>query len=330
MTMLAVNAKSDREASQSCLPPEMVTLGEVMALLLARPGVPLEAASTFDLGYAGAEATVAVGLARLGHRTAYIGRLGDDALGRQVLRSLRGEGVQTDALRLDADAPTGLLVRDAPGDRPVTVLYHRSTSAARRLTPEDVPADLVRNARVLHLTGITAACSDSAHAAMLTAIEVARAAGVTICLDPNVRLSLAAPARWRGLLEELSPLVDVVMPGMDDARAVTDGDPAAWFLDRGVQTVVVKDGPHGAWETDGKRRWSQQVRPTTLVDPVGAGDAFAAGWLSALLRDRGPAERLHEAATIASFVVATHGDTLGLPTRATMNSVLQGEGDVQR
>lgn len=306
---------------------EVVTLGEVMALLLCEGGVPLDAGSRFDLGFAGAEATVAVGLARLGHRTTYVGRVGDDPLGSQVLRAVRGHGVGTDWLRQVPDAPTGLLLRDAPVGRPVSVQYFRSASAGSTVAPEDVPEDHIRAAELLHVTGITAVLSDSARAAVEHAVSIANDAGTTVCLDPNVRHKLASPETWCDVIGWLADRADIVLTGADDARVVTDGDPAAWFLERGASTVVVKDGSRGAWETDGHTTTHQGVVATSLVDAVGAGDAFAAGWIDGWLRGRPAPDRMRAAATVAALCVSARGDVPGLPDARTLQRLLDADSD---
>src|SRR5689334_11769526 len=237
----------------------VVTVGEVMALLLSEGAVPLESTTRLDVGFAGAEATVAVGLARLGHRATYVGRVGDDPLGTQVLRAVRGHGVDTRALCSTPEAPTGLLLRDAPAGRPMSVQYYRADSAGSRLCAADIPEDQVRAADLLHVTGITAVLSDSARAAVEHAVAIANDAGTPVCLDPNVRHKLASPETWRDVITWLADRADIVLTGADDARVVTDGDPAAWFLERGASTVVVKDGIRGAFETDGHTTTHQPV-----------------------------------------------------------------------
>jgi 2-dehydro-3-deoxygluconokinase len=309
---------------------DVVTMGEVMALFLPEDARPLGMATRFRLDVAGAEATVAIGLARLGHRAAYLGRLGDDPLGAQIVRTLRGFGVDVSGLRLVSDGPTGLLVRDAPRDRPISVRYYRSSSAASTLSIEDIPASRVESAALVHLTGITSALSDSARSTVLHTLRVAREGGVPVSFDPNVRLTLAPPPHWRVIFEEIVPWCDIVLTGADDARVVTEGDPAAWFLDRGVKTVVVKDGARGAYETDGSSVVQAPARPVTLVDPVGAGDAFAAGWLGGWLRGAPPAVRLREACAVAALAIGALGDVVGLPDERTLRAVLAGEGDVTR
>jgi 2-dehydro-3-deoxygluconokinase len=308
----------------------IVTLGEVMALFLTADARPLGVATDFRLDVAGAEATVAIGLARLGHHAVYLGRLGDDPLGAQIVRTMRGHGVDVTGLRLVPDGPTGLLVRDASADRPISVRYYRSGSAASTVCPDDIPPSLVESAALVHLTGITSALSDSAHATVLHVLRAARDAGVPVSFDPNVRLTLAPPSRWRAIFEEVVPWCDIVLTGADDARVVTDGDPAAWFLDRGATTVVVKDGAKGAYETDGTTVTHAPARDAVVVDPVGAGDAFAAGWLGGRLRGLPPGQRLQEACVVAALAIGAPGDIAGLPDERTVQAVLAGEGDVTR
>lgn len=308
---------------------EVVTIGEVLAVLLAEPGVPLSEAARFDLGYAGAEANVAVGLARLGHRSALVSRLGDDEQGRRVLRELRGEGVGVDAVGLDELRPTGLLLRDTLATG-LTVSYRRAGSAATALSPADLPLATVRAARVLHVTGITAAISDSARATVLDAVTAAREAGVTVSFDPNVRTRLADAETWRGIADELAPLADVLLVGADDAAAIGVEDPIGWGHAHGATAVVLKDGARGATESHDGRLWQQPAIPVPVVDPVGAGDAFAAGWLSGWLRALEPEQRLAEAAAVAACVVAARGDIAGLPDPVRRDRVLAGAEGVAR
>lgn len=306
-----------------------MTVGEVMALLLAPAGVPLGQAAAYEQGYAGAESNVAVGLARLGHRVSFVSRLGEDRLGLRILRELRGEGVDVSAVTLDPTLPTGLLLRDAL-TRGISVDYHRAGSAATRLSPADLPLGRIRTARVVHLTGITAAISETARETVLAAARTAREAGVTVAVDPNVRLRLADPQRWRAIVEELGDLANVLLIGTDDARTIGMEDPIAWAHGRGVETVVLKDGARGAVESHGGETWQQPALRVPVVDPVGAGDAFAAGWLSAWLRGLEPDRRLREAAAVAAAVVATRGDVPGLPDPATRDRMLTGTEDVTR
>jgi 2-dehydro-3-deoxygluconokinase len=292
---------------------DVVTFGEAMALLLAEPGVPLTEATAFRRTVAGSESNVATGLARLGHRVGWFGRVGDDAFGQVVLRALRGEGVDVSRARLDPAAPTGLLVRDGHGQRPVDVLYYRAGSAGSRLSPDDVDPGYIAAARLLHLTGITPVLSEAAHQATERAVRIARDAGALISFDPNIRLRLTDPDRARQVLRPLAAAADIVLAGADEAELLTGKADASWFLDHGAGLVVIKNGAAGSWATDGTDTWRQGAVPVHALDPVGAGDAFAAGFLSGHLAGLDVPERLLRGATLSAQVVQVVGDTEGLP-----------------
>ncbi|MGH3344962.1 MAG: sugar kinase [Carbonactinosporaceae bacterium] len=298
--------------------PEVVTFGESMALLLAEPGHALDAALHFRRSVAGAESNVAVGLARLGHAVGWFGRVGDDAFGHGILRALRAEGVDVSRARIDDTAPTGLLVRDFHAERPVQVLYYRSGSAGSRLSPADVDEAWLGGARLLHVTGITPALSRSAREATEAVFDVAARAGVTMSFDPNVRRKLASERRWGELLPRFGGRAHLVFAGVDEAELITGtSDPeraAGWFLERGARLVVIKDGGRGAWASDGTRSWRCPATRVTAADPVGAGDAFDAGFLSGYLRGLAVADALAEAAVVGAHVVQAPGDLEGLPT----------------
>ena len=170
----------------------IVTIGETMALLGTPDHCLLRPGSAPSLTIGGAESNVAIAAARVGARTAWIGRVGDDDFGSLVVRELRGQGVNVHAHR-DAEAPTGLMVKEHRSGRPTNVRYYRKHSAGSRLGPEDVNQDVLAAAEVVHLTGITAALGDTARAALHHATSMARAAGATISFDVNYRATLWSP-----------------------------------------------------------------------------------------------------------------------------------------
>ncbi len=318
---------------------DVVTFGEPMVLMLATDDLPLPVARGFDVGVAGAESNLATGLARLGHRVSYAGRVGSDTFGEQIRRTLRAEGIDVSHLIDDPALPTGLLIRDSPQDRPITVEYRRAGSAATALSVADLPDDLLTGTRLLHATGITAALSESALAATEHAMIRAAEAGVTVCFDPNIRLRLADPARWQQIIARLAPHARIVFTGREEADIVSPGvEPERWYADHGAQTVVVKDGAAGSFEhiTGGELAVPGGIRAVPLLDPIGAGDGFNAGWISAWLdgNDQLSEEharvRLTTGAAVASMVVATRGDATGLPNRTILAQVLAGSADVIR
>jgi 2-dehydro-3-deoxygluconokinase len=325
---------------------EVVTLGESLVSLIASPRGPLAEATSFERVVAGAEANVAVGLARLGHRVAYIGRVGDDAFGSVILHRLRGEGVDVRQLLVEAGVPTGIMVRELRDLGPAEVIYHRAGSAGSRLSPAhvDAAADLFTGARWLHVTGITPALSASAAAAVDTALKRARDAGLTISLDLNIRRKLWPEARAATVLGALLRRVDVVLGGLDEAALVgglatsleggSGVDPeraAAALLRLGPVTAVIKLGASGALELgrDGTVVRHAGVRVARAIDPVGAGDGFSAGYIAARLEGLGAGAALALGNACGAAVVATVGDLTGLPSRVEAERLLAAEGPDQ-
>jgi 2-dehydro-3-deoxygluconokinase len=288
--------------------------------------VPLGEATSFTRTLAGAEFNVAIGVARLGCTTGWIGRVGHDSAGSAVIARLRGEGVETSQVAVDPRYPTGLLVRDCHAVRPITVEYYRTGSAGSRISPDDIAAEYVAGARTLIVSGITPLLSDDARAAQARALDLAHTSGCCVVFDPNLRTKLARPDRATSVLRPLAARARIVLAGLDEAQLLSgQSEPAAaagWFLDQGAQLVVIKSGPDGSWATDGTRTWKQPAFRVPVLDPVGAGDAFAAGLLAGILRGGDTAQALREAAAVAALVVATAGDIEGLPSRAVLDAFL--------
>ena len=300
---------------------QVVCIGEAMALLLASAGTPLAHADRFTASLAGAEANVAVGLARLGHQVQFVGRVGADPLGQQVLRRLRAENVDTFAVSTDPDAPTGVLIRDCHAERPIEVCYYRARSAGSHLNVADIDAAGIQHAKILHLTGITAMLSPTARAACQHAVAAARSAGVTVSFDPNIRYRLGSTQAWIDATTDLLRAADIISIGGDELTALTGSDNPQVLLDGGAQLVVVKAGAAGATAHTPSASYDVPAWPVHAVDPVGAGDAFTVGLLSGWLRQRPLTETLTEAAVIAGLCVAAPGDVTGLPDPDTLQAI---------
>ncbi|GGP50862.1 sugar kinase [Saccharothrix coeruleofusca] len=284
----------------------VVCLGETMAVLVpAEPG-PVRAARTWTRAIGGAESNVAVHLARLGVRSRWVGAVGDDAFGGAVLDAVGGAGVDVTGVRVDPDRPTGLYVKeaDAAGS---PVRYYRRGSAASAMGPEVLDRLDLDGVALVHVSGITAALSDSC-LALLRAI-VARPRDVLVSFDLNWR-----PALWRdrdpSVLRELADAADIVLTGSDEAQLVWGtGDPARLRrLLPGPGTLVVKQGEHGATLAEGGTTTFQPALKVEVVEPVGAGDAFAAGYLAAHLAGEPPARRLRAGHLQAAAALLTRED----------------------
>jgi 2-dehydro-3-deoxygluconokinase len=311
---------------------DVVTFGETMALLAA-PGIGLlRHASSLDLSCGGAESNLAIGLARLGHRAAWVGRIGADEFGALVRRGIAAESVDCRAV-VDPTAPTGLMVKSRRTSTVTQVVYYRSGSAGSRLCPTDVDPALIAGARLLHLTGITPALSATARDAVRFAVATARDARVPVSLAVNYRRALWSPESAAAELTELVRLADLVFASEAEAAMLVPGGTAAELATGlaalGPGQVLVTLGAAGAVAAVDGVLLEAPAHPVVAVDPVGAGDAFAAGYLSAVLDGEPPGTRLDRATLAGAFAVTVPGDWEGLPTRADL-ALLRAEESVLR
>jgi len=288
----------------------MITLGETMALITPAHAEPLRAAREVRLLAGGAESNVAMHAAQLGVPTAWVSAVGDDALGVRVCDEVAGRGVDTRWVTVDPGAPTGVYFKD-PGHG---VLYYRRGSAAARMCPASVADVPLEDAEVVHISGITPALSASCAALIDTVIDRVTAGPGIVAFDVNHRPALWAPGAAPSALLPLARRADLVFVGLDEAECLwhtaTADDVRALLPE--PTTLVVKDGDVGATEyrraAGADHRTFVPAIPTKVVEAVGAGDAFAAGYLAALLRGADAAARLHGGHQRAHLVLQSTSD----------------------
>ncbi|MET4137631.1 sugar kinase [Pseudarthrobacter sp. PvP090] len=312
--------------------PELLTFGESMVSL--RSAGPLSAGGSLGMHVAGAESNVAVGVARLGHRVGWAGVVGADPHGEFILRQLRSEGIGVHH-REDASRGTGVMFLEQRTADVTRAFYYRAGSAGSTLNRDDVDAAFSSGVRVLHLTGITAALSREARRAVEYAAARAAGEGLEVSLDVNYRGKLWSRDEARAVLTPLARHASILIASDDELGLVASGSApgsgdgtgpaddaetamAAELLDRGVREVVVKRGAAGAGVHTASGRWETPAVPVTSIDTVGAGDAFTAGYLSALLDGEDVAGRLQRGALAGAFAVSTAGDWEGLPRRGEL------------
>lgn len=316
---------------------------------------PFLYAPLFTRSIAGAESNLAIALTRLGRSVRWISRLGDDPFGDIIAATLAGEGVDTSFVVRDPTAPTAVFFRESKGYIEPHVYYYRRDSAASRLSPGDVDVAWFEGARCLHVTGITPALGEGAGDAITAALHQARDQGLTIVFDPNLRRKLWDGETARRVLLSMVPLCDIFLPGADEAEFLlgtqTPEDYAAMFLDMGPRMVVLKMGRDGAagfvkrQTGDKVERYSVQApshHVAHVVDPIGAGDAFAAGLLSVLLEESPTSspdlmlsqDTLQRALVRANLMGALatqfRGDWEGLPTLRELERIQSGVQQVAR
>jgi len=315
-------------------PLELVTFGETMGLLAADELGPLRNGHRMVLGVAGAESNVAIGVRRLGHSVAWAGRVGADPIGRLVIRELRAEGVDVSHATTDTDAPTGFMLKVRRTTATSEVIYSRKGSAGSRLNSDDLDTALIAAARVLHITGITMALSDSARDCVFAAVDVARSHDVRISLDVNHRNALWTDAAARSALIEVASRCDFIFASQHEAALLvgplSPTDAARAMADLGPPHAIVKRGELGYVASIDGQLHSGDAFTVPVADPVGAGDAFVAGYLASWLEGAPTADALRTANCAGAFVVAVSGDWEGLPTRAELAAFGAGGDPVTR
>jgi 2-dehydro-3-deoxygluconokinase len=283
------------------------------------------------LSIAGSESNVAIGLARLGHTAAWLSAVGNDEPGRLIQRTLRAENVDTTYVRFSDDSFTGFIAFDQPTHDITRVSYHRRGSAASTLTPDETTAAInATNPTLLHVTGITPALSDTARASTLAAVRTASAAGTQVSLDVNYRARLWSRREASAAVRELLPHVHTVFASDDELDLLTDAaDPVADLLTK-VDHVIVTAGGKGAWAHSTEGTIHRPALAVTVVDSIGAGDAFVSGYLSATLDNLSPESRLDRATTSGAFCVTAYGDWESLPTREDLTLLTHTQGTALR
>lgn len=310
---------------------DVLTIGESLGLTVATAvGTPMRG-DELRLTFGGAESNVAIGVARLGGRAAWVGRLGNDALGDLIVRELRAEGVNVFAAR-DDEVPTSLMMKSRPRPGATAVSFYRRGLAGSRLSVADLPTEAIGSAKILHITGISAVLAESSRLALHAAIDIARDAGVTVSFDVNHRASLIPDlAEARSIYRAIAERADIVFAGDDEAEILTgEREPEAQLhalLALGAQSAVVKLGAQGALAgTNAGEIVRMAAVAVDAVDTVGAGDAFVAGFLAETARDLPLAERLATAVATGAYACLAHGDWEAAPTRRDL-AAFHASGD---
>lgn len=286
----------------------LLAIGETMAMVAPVRAESVVDADDFHVDAGGAESNVAAHVAALGHRAVWFSRLGDDALGRRVAGQLAARRVDVSRVVFDGGNPTGLYVKD-PGR---AVLYYRRGSAAAHLTDADADGVSFDGVDLLHVSGITAAISASARSFLARVMTRARAAGVVVSFDVNHRAPLWDASTAAPVLLELARLADIVFVGRDEAETLwaTPTAAEARLLLADVAELVVKDGDVGATVFAADVEIFVPALKVEVVEAVGAGDAFAGGYLAGLLSGASIEERIAAGHGRAALTLQTTKDSI--------------------
>ncbi len=305
----------------------VVLIGEALMVLNGPPDRPVDRGTALEATFAGAEMNVAIGLARLEHKARWLSVLGDDLFGRIILRSLRGEGVDVSCVQVSTTAPTAMMVKSRRAGGEPEVFYYRRGSAISQADATTFPKSAWGDARVLYISGITPALSTSCREMTRRIVAEAHSAGVEIWIDPNHRRKLWSDAEARATLMELLPMASVALVGMGEGEMLTGSQDARTIartlVDKGVPSVIVKTGSSGAIYYDREQALDAPgFAVDHVIDPIGAGDGFAAGVLSARLEGLDWAAALRRGNAIGAIVCLTQGDWEGLPNRRELDDFI--------
>ena len=319
---------------------DLLTLGESMWRLAPAGVERLVTARNLDIQIGGAESNIAIALARLGKRVAWWSRLPRNALAENLLRELRGHGVDVSGVVLDPDEDARLgtyFIEFGSSPRPTRVIYDRARSAASNMQPDDFDWAALRHTRRLHLSGITPALSASCQATVRRAVEEARLAGTHVTLDLNYREKLWSWDDCRPVVDDLARKSDLVISAARDARKLLQAQEEAASLAQRLYhrwrrpTVVITQGAQPTVAQDGRQtHYAPAFAEVAPVDRIGAGDAFAAGLHCALLEGTSLPEVLRFGNAVAALKLSMPGD-VALVSRAEVDELLaSGSGEIQR
>jgi 2-dehydro-3-deoxygluconokinase len=301
--------------------PDIIAIGEPLFELNQPKGETI-----FRPGHGGDTSNAAIAAARQGASVGYLTAIGADQFGESFMSLWEAEGVDTSAVVRSQTAHTGLyFVTHGPDGHAFS--YLRAGSAASRLTPQDIPADMIKAARIVHASGISQAISSSAADAVFTAMRTARGAGVTVSYDTNLRLRLWPLDRARAVIHAAAALADILRPSIDDAMHLTglaDADRIAdFYLDLGPKIVALTLGGGGALIATRERREKIEAWPARFVDATGAGDMFTGAFLAEYLRIGDPFVAARYANVAAALSTEGYGAVDPMPRRAAVEAALK-------
>jgi 2-dehydro-3-deoxygluconokinase len=315
---------------------DVITAGETMMAFEAQDYGPLGEVSFYRKWVGGAESNFSIGLSRLGFRCGWFSRLGDDEFGKAILKTLRGEGVDVSRVIFDSESPTGVFFVERQAEGDFGCYYYRRNSAAAQLSRADVDFGYVKSAKVIYLTGITPALSDSAREASQEICELATRNEQMLVFDPNLRLKLWSIQEARATLIPLMVKSTFVLPGKEELSLLMDCDHLERAIGKahemGIRNLIIKEGAKGARIAVAGEK-TVRLPAFTLKNPIssmGAGDCFAAGFVAGLLKKQPLDECVRWANAMGAFCLMGWGPYQTLPDFTKLQLFLKGASEITR
>lgn len=300
-----------------------------MVLFVAEKEGSLEEVERFNRFVAGAEVNFSIGMSRLGHPVTYITKLGMDPFGKNIEKFLQKNSIDTTYVTYEPNYLTGMQWKQKVVSGDPDVFSARKNSAASHMSIETIKNLNWDGFDHIHLTGIPPALSADCREMVVELMKEARAKGVQISYDPNLR-----PGLWDDkqkmvqVINELACRADIVLPGIEEGKLLTGKQEvheiANYYHAAGVKTVVIKLGTKGAFtSTEGEQFYTDGYVVKEVVDTVGAGDGFAVGVVSGILEGLPIRESVKRGAAIGALAVMSPGDNDGLPDRNCLKAFME-------
>lgn len=313
---------------------KIFTLGDALITFNPSETGPLRYVPSFTRKVGGAELNFAIGCARLGMDTKWVSRLGGDEFGRVIYNFARGEGIDMADVNFVENYPTSLNFKEIRQDGSGKTFYYRYQSPILTMEPEDIIEEMFDEIDLIHLTGVFLAIDPKNLGIIKKVLKIAGKKEIKVSFDPNIRLKLWTLDQAKIAYAEIFPDVDILLTGLDEIEMI-NGDASDQALEAfaeryKIDQLVIKDGGNGARLYQNGTWHSKEAFKVTVVDTVGAGDGFDAGYIYAVLNDYSAEEALEFANGTGALVTTVSGDNEGLPYLQEVLALIKKEKIIER
>lgn len=312
----------------------VLTLGDGLITMNPAETGPLRFVTSFSRKVGGAELNFAIGCARLGLKSKWVSRLGNDEFGRVIYNFARSEGIDVSDVELMEGYPTSLNFKEIQEGGSGKTFYYRHQSPMLTMEPKDITKDLFEGVDVIHLTGVFLSINPKNVEIVKQVLKIAKEVGIPVSFDPNLRLKMWTIEEARTTFLEIFPYVDILLTGLDEIELILEDSSDEALIDCAkhfqINQFVIKDGANGSRVLTDGTWYEKEAFKVNPVDTVGAGDGFDAGYIYAYLNGFAPQERLELANGVGALVTTVYGDNEGLPLLEEVLPFIRQEKGIER
>lgn len=312
----------------------ILTLGDGLITMNPADTGPLRFVTNFSRKVGGAELNFAIGCSRLGLKSKWVSRLGNDEFGRVIYNFARGEGIDVTNVELMDGYPTSLNFKEIQEDGSGKTFYYRHQSPMLTMEPKDITKDMFEGVDVIHLTGVFLSINPKNIEIVKQVLKIAKEAGIPVSFDPNLRLKMWTIEEARAAFMQIFPYVDILLTGLDEIELILEDSSDEALIDCAkrfqINQFVIKDGANGSRVLTDGTWYEKEAFKVNPVDTVGAGDGYDAGYIYAYLNGFSPQERLELANGVGALVTTVSGDNEGLPYLEEVLPFIRQEKGIER